>query len=164
MNYIRFYRDQLNTSGFTYSHMMRLNDNDWEHYHNYIQWMFPSDEPSMILAHAPTTNKISIKLFNNDIEIQKRFETAFRRYMQHLGLFIVNDTLVPIDKHRGRTYMRVLRRNHNWQRITRVLRSLRLHGRQDLANMLYACLKQFDGITQVAWDYWNRAMEFKANN
>jgi hypothetical protein len=55
------------------------------------------------------------------------------------------------------------RQNHNWLRITRVLRSLNLLGLPDDAQAFFPLLTTMRGkIDPTTWQYWERAARTEA--
>lgn len=162
MNSLLFYRNKANNSGLVYNDVFSFNDDEWEHYHNFIQWVFPSDEPSMIIHYAPVLNHAKLmKIFTNDAQVIERYRSLFIKFIHHLGLIEKNGSIVPDPNKSHKTYQRVFKPNHNWQRITRALRSTRLLGQDDLATKLWLCLKIIAAdISPVTWQYWENAMSF----
>jgi len=98
--------------GRTLDDILRKDDIWWDRTHDFIQWVFPNKERSRYNLLAPVYSA-------SDALEYPDMEKSFERFCRFL-----NNT----DwKHKG---------NHNLLRITRVIKSLRLFGRDDLADLL----------------------------
>ena len=90
--------------------LLQQTDHQAETTHDYIQWLFPLDEPSRSVMGAPVLNEL-------DIEDIRQSELAQQNLVKSaswfLGFLERNDHW--ITKH-----------DHNHLRITRVIKSLRL--------------------------------------
>jgi hypothetical protein len=97
-------------SGWLLSHVWKFNDTQIENTHTFIQWVFPTDEPSRSTPGSPVLDEEQI------LEIQN------------------SETAKTNLKKSAEWYFDFLRRNsfwrkpydHNHLRITRILKSLRL--------------------------------------
>lgn len=162
-----FYRDGPNPSGYLIEDILhKWTDDDWEQTHDFIQWVFPLTEPSMFNPDAPILTAEEIEIFRQDPELKRTFSIAIARWFRFLGLMVIEDKLGP-----GRAARRVRATeqksvwsspNHNWLRITRSLKSMRLLGHDDEARMFFDFLcAQYDtngGITQETFQFWIEAM------
>lgn len=146
--------------------------------HDYIQWLFPTDEPSQF-CNAPLVSEEDKVLFQTDEELGNRLTSAAKRFFEFLGLDLtvmedeVTDDEVTFDPTvivvRGDNFSE--RRpyvwkefNHNWLRITRVLRSLQVLGCAELAQAFFVCLqglRDSEGIAEsgTSFSHWEKAME-----
>jgi hypothetical protein len=117
--------------------------------HDYIQWLFPTDEKSRFNPDAPFLGEEVQRVFHNDGEIRGNFIRGLQHFYCFLGLCRIggSDTSVPLHVTKLENFdARFLRcwrgpDNHNWRRITRVLRCLRLIGMADEQLALYAALE-----------------------
>ena len=128
-NGLAFYGDDEgpNSSGYTLEQVLGWPDEDWELQHDFIQWLFATDEPSMFNADAPVLDAATIALFRADPLLRHRLRRAFGRWLAFCGIACTADGLA-FDNPNPRVWGR---QNHNWLRITRVLRSLNLLGLPD---------------------------------
>ena len=117
---IRFYEDEVVcrhrlTDIWTYSfHQL-------EEYHDYIQWMFPLDEPSAHNPNAPLLTKEDIEAFRNSSQLRWRLLTSVHIFMHFLHF---------------RTRYWVSSFDHNQLRITRMLKCLMLLVLEEHARIL----------------------------
>ena len=117
-----------------------------EHNHDYIQWIFPLPEPSGANPDAPTLTETDIAAFRGNPALQMKMNTSFRIMMRFYGL-----DLMPMEKglfvkeiltfeERSRVWLTP--RNHNYLRLTRILRSMSLLGCEAHAQALLVCLER----------------------
>ena len=106
MKLAAFYLDEEpNSEGTTLAEMMAYDDFMMERKHNYIQWMFPSSEPSAF-HRSPEVTEFDIK------SIRCRGQPALKASLDKFqGFLMRNPYWCTIG-------------NHNLMRITRVIRSL----------------------------------------
>lgn len=135
---------------------------------DYIQWLFPLDKPSKFNEAAPLLTAEDIAEFNEDVDLMDRLETSLRKFLEFLGLSLVNFggnwIVVKSSTFSSRRVVIWNTFNHNWMRITRILKSLKLLGRDDLANSFFSCLQQLrdrEGIAASgdSFGYWQRAVK-----
>lgn len=131
------------------------NHEEYERGHYFIQWMFPSDEASAINPQAPLVDKQFQSMFHGSEKLKLRLKKSYHQFLSFIG---VNTKLVIVDE--MTFYLRVRRRNHNLQRITRVLRSLTILGLHDHALAFHTFLMQHrDDINRMTLDYWTRVLD-----
>jgi hypothetical protein len=102
---------------------------DWrlEREHDFIQWMFPSDIHSNYFDKAPILTDEDIEYIKNSEDVQKNLQLSLERIIQ---FYEKNDYWIT-------------QKNHNFLRLTRILRCLWIAGRVHD----YVCLsKVLDGI------------------
>ncbi len=132
--------------------------------HDYIQWLFPLDEPSRFNPDAPLLTPADRVAF-----LQPPLAANLRRALDRmLAVLRIHDSIAsarrsayrPIAAN-GRTVHRngCSAGNHNLLRLTRIIRSLALLGQTDLAQGLYVALKrEGEGrVTAVTLGYWKEA-------
>ncbi len=156
--FLAFYGEDegRNASGYTLEQVLGWPDEDWELQHDFIQWLFATDEPSMFNPDAPVLDAATIAAFRSDPMLRHRLRKAFDRWLVFCGVARTDDGLA-FDNPNPQVWNR---QNHNWLRITRVLRSLNLLGLPDEAQMFFALLTTIRGrIDLKTWGYWERAGE-----
>lgn len=145
---LAFYRGEGSTpSGYTFQTVLGWPDAEWEYVHDFIQWMFPNDVPSAFNPDAPLLTPELVKLWAADPQLRDNLEAAFSRWLRFVG----------VERDNGGNFRFAASpnlgvwgsRNHNWLRITRVLKCLRLLHRGDDAKRLFAFLE-----TVVAPRFW----------
>lgn len=151
---IRFYQEFLTPS------CRHLISDIWEKWptlkfeeeHDFIQWIFPLDEPSSCCATAPILTKEDIQEFKNDHFLQHNVMISVHTFMKFLYLmaeFWCTD------------------RDHNHLRITRMLKSLVLLGLVEEAfnvfNELLKIVSKFgaEEEMEVPISFWRDALPLK---
>lgn len=150
-----------NSKGRKLDEIRQWSDEELEECHDFIQWMFPLDEPSAFNAEAPLVSEADREAFRADPRLQKSMRRSLAVFLGFLGLAIAEDGRIIRGGNFGRRSSIWNHRNHNWLRITRVLKSLRLLGLEDEARALWRCLKDLhetDGlISEDSFAYWRHA-------
>lgn len=153
---LAFYGDDEgpNSSGYTLEQVLGWPDEDFEVQHDFVQWLFPTGEPSMFNPDAPVLDAATIARFRADPLLRHRLRRSFARWLAFCGVVRTGDGLA-FDNPNPDVWHRP---NHNWLRITRVLRSLNLLGLPDDAQAFFTLLTTIRGkIDPTTWGYWERA-------
>lgn len=117
-----------------------------ERTHDYIQWLFPLPERSRFNPDAPTLTTDDIATFRGDDSLRMELNTSFRTMMRFYGLHGISSehgSLVresPAFMRRGGVWLTP--NNHNYLRLTRILRSMTLLGCTAEADALLTCLER----------------------
>ena len=99
--------------GFTFSDVMQLDREQLESCHSYIQWLFPLREPSAFNPDAPLVTQTTIDQYAEKYSIiAPKIDRAF--WLMHQFYFD--------DKQ----YSWITPNDHNYLRITRIIKSLRI--------------------------------------
>jgi hypothetical protein len=130
--------------------------------HDFIQWMFPLDEPSAFNPDAPLVTEADRQAFRDDPQLQEALRRSFTVFLHFLGLQQNPDGTVTTASHFEDRSGLWKYSNHNWLRITRVLKSLRLLGLEAQARALFACLQHLHVdkglVSERSYDFWHEAM------
>lgn len=158
--------------GFDLEQILGWSLDRWENQHNYIQWLFPTDEESEYHPEAPVLTPEIQEEMLIDPYVEDNLIRCLEKFLQFLGLdYAFEEDIpasfspvseeafpqpdaerkLPVKISKGETFRK--RRvdcwvvncpegNHNWFRISRVLVSLRLLGLIDEAEAFYLCLEQ----------------------
>ena len=118
-------------------------DDEAETIHDYIQWMFPLDEPSQAVNGAPVLNDLDIDEIRENQLAVDNLEKSARWF---LGFLERND-------HWLTNY------DHNHLRITRAIKSLRLLTSDTVADAFRDKVTELAGdnlslVNQKALDFW----------
>lgn len=152
--------------GRTLSDIHHFDFDELEIHHDYIQWLFPLPEPSGANPSAPLLSAADITAFTSDESLRKALVRSFELMLQFYGLDLVTrgaDVEVVrgarFDE-RGRLWL--TRGNHNFLRISRILRSLSLLGCDTYALAFLKCLEDIYAeeaptIGHTTMEYWRRA-------
>lgn len=134
---LAFYRgEQPDAEGRKIDEIWGFDHAQLEGMHNFIQWLFPSQEPSQYNPNAPILDSDTIAAFRNDAELQDRMLRSLDVMLAFLELKVSGDQIVRTgDDLHWMTW-----KNHNFKRLTRILRCLMLCGLKPFAEALYRCL------------------------
>ena len=168
---VRFYRgDRRDHRGRSLSDIQGFDFSELEFHHDYIQWLFPLPEPSGANASAPLLSSEDIAAFDHDESLRSALLRSFQSMLQFYGLDLVEGSAAA-EVVRGATFdergsLWLTHGNHNFLRVSRILRSLTLLGCSGHAAAFLECLEriyaehsQAIGSTTIA--YWRRAVTAK---
>jgi len=115
---LNFYLDD-NRFPFTITDVITGTDEWLETCHGHIQWTFPLETPSLFV-NAPIITREFVELFQHSGVLQHYMYNAYGRMLQFYGLTdqVYNENIVK---------RWVTPRNHNFLRLTRMIRSLKIH-------------------------------------
>ena len=126
--------------------LLQQTDHQAETNHDYIQWMFPLDEPSRSVSGAPVLTELEIDEIRQSSLAQANLAKSARWF---LGFLERNDHWIT-------------KYNHNHLRITRVIKSLRLLTSDEAADEFRDKVFGYLGdevnlIDAKARSFWNSA-------
>jgi len=163
---VDYYRgESADTEGRTLAETWSWSDDELEEVHDFIQWLFPLPEPSRFNPDAPLLTREDIAAFQGDKLLRANLRRSFERFLTFLGLTVREDGQViegpNFASRRADTWAFP---NHNWLRISRVLRSLTLLGLEDQARLFYDWLEVVyrSGRFPIQADtfrYWTEAVK-----
>jgi hypothetical protein len=162
---VDFYRGQAaDSEGRFLQDIWGWDDGELEAVHDFIQWLFPLPEPSRFNADAPLLEQEDITAFQNDKQLRANLRKSFERILTFLGLHQAeNGEVVEGENFATRAFDVWDSPNHNWLRITRILRSLRLLGLATEGQLLYRRLEELYRsrrfpISADTFRYWTEAI------
>ena len=153
------------TEGRRLVEICQWDDDQLEEVHDFVQWLFPLPEPSQFNPDAPLLSQEDIAAFRSDPALRRNLLISFERILRFLGLSEEKDGSIVADANFAVRAPDVwLAPNHNWLRITRILRSLGLLGCRTQAQALFRWLeKQYTRrkypITSETFAYWQAAVQ-----
>lgn len=160
-----FYRGAgVDARGRRLEQIWAWSDADLEAVHDFIQWLFPLPERSAYNPNAPLLSDEEIAAFAADESLRGRLLRSYERFLAFAGLLRRPDGSVADGPNLARREPDVWQGfNHNWLRITRVLRSLTLLGLADEAGAFFAWLRAaYEGrrypIEASTFRYWSEAV------
>ena len=126
--------------------LLQQTDHQAETTHDYIQWLFPLDEPSRSVNGAPVLTELEIDQIRQSSLAQANLAKSARWF---LGFLERNDHWI-------------IKYNHNQLRITRVIKSLRLLASDKAADEFKNIVFEYLGddlnlIDPKARSFWNSA-------
>jgi hypothetical protein len=134
--------EAADSEGRLLSMMWSWTDSELELTHDYIQWMYPLPEPSHFNPEAPLLTDEDITAFRRHKLLQTNLRKSFERFLAFLGLAIArNGRVVEGSNFADRSSQVWQYPNHNWMRITRIIKCLRLLGLSDESLAFYAWLE-----------------------
>ena len=154
---VDFYRDQIgNTNGNTRQEILGWSDGALEMDHDYIQWLFPSNEASNFNCDAPTLTQEEAAIFQADPELQEKVRESFVRILKFFEFEFSEEDIKP--KQEVPLWLKAF--NHNMLRATRVIKSLRLLGLHQEAAAFFECLVGFQvRVSGNTFEYWRAAAQ-----
>jgi hypothetical protein len=150
MDFHAFYRHEApDDRGRMLATILQWDDDKLERSHNTIQRLFPMVEQSRAQPGAPLLSREQIVRIQNDPQAVEGVRQAFDRMMlfygferrtaQSLGSQITSLHRLPDWEERSRVWLTP--NNHNFLRLTRILKSLRLLELHALSEILYQVLQ-----------------------
>ena len=143
------------------------NNRELEWTHDYIQWLFPLRERSQFNPGAPILTAESIDAFRKNDELRNRLTTSVQVMLKFYGLtsLVAADGSVEISRAPDFNERRpewLTAGNHNFLRLTRMLKSLQALGLPNWAQALFASLDQIHRensheIGAKTFAYWKSA-------
>jgi Opioid growth factor receptor (OGFr) conserved region len=134
--------------------------------HDYIQWLFPLNEQSRFNTDAPIVNEEIVRSFQSDRRLLANLLTSFAVMLRFYGLQYINEkkqversVYYPIRKQEWVNMF-----DHNYLRITRILKCLMTFGLAVEARSFHRCLAEIyradrDRIGAETFQYWTNAVK-----
>ena len=142
---VAFYRDGApDDAGRTLAEILAWDDDRLEAIHDFIQWLFPLPEPSGANPAAPILDPATIRTFQASLAMRNRLRQSFDRMLRFYGLHQVSSPSgITVDRApnfaaRAQNWLRPM--NHNHLRLTRILRSTLILGREPESKALFRAL------------------------
>jgi hypothetical protein len=145
---VQFYRREAPDDRGRMLDQILAQDDDWlESTHDFIQWVFPLKERSRFNATAPLLDAELMSAFREDQGLQDRAEAVFERMLDFYGLRLTQTEIGEPAVERAHNYENrranwLRPSNHNFLRITRILKSLSLMGLDPLAAAFFIQLRK----------------------
>lgn len=161
-----FYSGGVDVRGRSLNEILNWGNDELEGVHDYIQWLFPLEEPSAYNPEAPILTPQDIATFRGSAELKSRLRMSLARMASFYGLSITDDYPVEFVRTPGfRTRAADWARpgNHNHLRLTRILKCLGILGMQSEARALLLELENIhsqysEWISNATLGYWRRAI------
>lgn len=138
---------------------------DWfEFCHDYIQWLFPLQEPSQFNPDAPLLTQEDIDYFKNpeSVNLATNYIAGIERMFSFFGLKVRDNNggllkLESASNFDSRKHTWAEGFTHNHLRITRMITSMKLLGFSDYAYALYDYVSDFTA-SENSKKYWEDAI------
>jgi hypothetical protein len=140
-------------------------DDQLEEVHNYIQWLFPNRDPSMFNYNAPLLDDATEAAFHADESLRRNLESSLEVMLRFYGLEYRPDSEDVVRRedfaHKAANWLHPY--NHNYLRITRILKCLMALGLRKRAQAFYDCLRDIyqqlpERIGEETLAYWTEAV------
>ena len=144
--------------------MWCMSDRDKERKHDYIQWMLPTNQKSEFNRRAPVLSKNDIETLKADELVMKNMRKSVSVFLEFLGFRLAdNDTVCLGNDFEYKVSNWLRPRNHNYKRITRLLRFLKLFEFDVTARSLMVLLESlYQGnkeiIGETTYNYWKETV------
>jgi hypothetical protein len=139
---IAFYSGARDDRGRTLDQVLAWDDERLEAIHDYIQWVFPTRQPSGVNPFAPLVTASTEAAFAANPNLRDALGRALDRMLRFYGLCRSPGGRIETDpqafERRARVWLHA--GNHNHLRLTRIMDSLSSLGRRDDALALQRCL------------------------
>ena len=165
---VSFYRG-LGTDhrGRTLAQILEWDDDALEEVHDYIQWLFPLDAPSGASRHAPVLTAADVDAFRRDATVTENLRRSLVRMLAFYGFELIDrddaPRVAPARDWEDRAGVWLHPHNHNYLRLTRMMKSLGLLGLAAYARALRDALLTESGligrdvIGSTTLQYWKDA-------
>lgn len=147
-----FYQGKgLDDQGRSIDQILGWDPNKFDQDHDFIQWLFPLQEPSEFNKNAPLLDPETRIAIINDVSAMCNVARAFLKFQNFM-----------------KEYNWATPNNHNFLRISRVIKSLVLLGRSVMAQHIFDLAKaQHQAFPEIISDkifgYWSEALSQKLN-
>jgi len=143
MGLVEFYRDSAKDhAGRTLEDVLGFDNGQLEAIHDYIQWLFPVPEPSRFQPYIPVLTAKDIETFRNDPAMQENLRRSFEKMLSFYGFKDTGSKVELTADFNERARVWLTPGNHNFMRITRILRSLTLLGLEAEAQRFFGALDE----------------------
>lgn len=138
-----------------------------EYIHDFIQWIFPLTEPSSFNWNAPILTGEEISSFRSSQELKDRLLRSFDLMLGFYGYMRLEDKgnveIAKSSNYEARIREWATPYNHNFLRITRILKSLTILGLSIYAEKFLEALEKLYSEKQsiigaISLQYWQAAI------
>jgi hypothetical protein len=168
---VMFYSGGTDAHGRSLREILGWGDTTLESVHDYIQWVFPTPQPSGVNPSAPLVTPDTARAFAADAELRYALLDAFTRMLAFYGLrrAVRDDGTIHVEIDEMRFADRAGRwlrpDNHNHLRLTRIMQSLAALRLSQDARALQRCLVHdigegptADRVSAGTLRYWRTAV------
>ena len=165
--------------GRYYNQIISYDDKELEKDHTFIQWVFPTENPSMFHPEVPVVSKEQAAKLTNITVVKENLHRMFVRMLLFYGIRLISnveleetkdDNVVMITQGRRTSWVFEKERieqwvqegNHNLLRISRILESLRLFERKPEHTLMCDVIKAIAAYKPEVkdWSCWAYWMEY----
>jgi len=130
-----YYGEKIDKCRFVINQVLNFTDIEMEQNHDFIQWLFPTNEQSQFNLNAPLLTDSDTTVFKTNINVKNTVAQAIDRFMYFLGFNAIYpdeintkvlDNLIIYEPTTYATEIMLNEFNHNHMRITRMIKFLKL--------------------------------------
>ena len=160
---LRFYRGEgTDDVGRRIGEIWSYSRDELEVVHDYIQWLFPLEERSAFNPGAPLLDAATIAEFRRDASLRENVQRSLELMLGFYGFRTAGEHIVRAPDFAERSRVWLSPGNHNFLRLTRILKSLSLLGHDASAESLLECLEELyrerpSVIGSNTVGFWRRA-------
>jgi len=169
-NLIGFYEgNATNQVGMSIGDIFDMTDEQLEDDHHYIQWMFPLPEKSLAVPTSPVLTQSDIDIFRNDFGLRGKMLKMVLKMFKFYGVESGKGekdkgVIMKANNFEKKAKNWLTPHNHNYLRISRMLRSMTILGLEHMAKRLHLCLcgiyEENKGvISPTTKQFWDEAIE-----
>ena len=162
---VLFFKGQPNRSGLNLHDIHSFTRTQLEERHDFIQWLFPTKQPSAFNPDVPSLTQSDINCFSRYRPCRKRLIANLELMLQFYGFrFNADAEIEKATSFRYATSQWVTPHNHNFLRISRMLDSLMTLGCQQYAIHFYNALVEHLGdevVLGTALVHWQNKIKRK---
>jgi hypothetical protein len=139
----------------------RMSFEELEYTHDYIQWLFPLRERSAVQPDVPVLDSAAISVFASP-DMRARVVRSAEVMAAFYGFVMTNGKLELAPNAKERQAVWLTRGNHNFLRLTRIMKSLATLSLPDLSTAWLDALAHVyetnaNVIGAETWRYWKDA-------
>ena len=160
--------EQPDIGGRTIQQIWAWDYEELEIVHDYIQWLFPLPEKSSFNSNAPVVDSEVIQAFHTNTRLRQNLLHSFTLMLGFYGLQGYEDNngqfvVTKSEEYPTRKKEWICPLDHNYLRITRILKCLMALGLESYAQSFYRCLEQIYReesryIGGKTFQYWTNAV------
>lgn len=142
---------------------------DLECQHDYVQWLFPLPDRSAFHPDAPVLDKEVIQAFHTNARLRENLLKSFHVMLRFYGMQGSKDSegnflVTKSEEYSERKQKWLGPLDHNYLRITRILKCLMALGFESSAQAFYQCLspiyrEESRRIGSKTFQYWTNAVK-----
>lgn len=161
---INFYEKNIpNIHGKNLEDILKMDFNELEKNHNYIQYLFPTFKKSSWNILAPTLDMETLNYFRKSNIVKENVKLSFLLMLSFYGFSYKkeNDYYKCVLTNKDRLNIWITKNNHNFKRITRILTFLKLMEFNEEADAFYSALYSLSldyKELENALIYWQEAI------
>ncbi|CAM3176041.1 opioid growth factor receptor-related protein [Vibrio rarus] len=156
------------TLGKKYDHYERSIEQLWaldpfwlEYDLDYIQWLFPIDNPKLEIIRAPIVCQTTRDYFQISDVLRRRQLHSLKVMLNFFGMEMTNNTIKPLASLNINDHLWLQAQGYNHQRIRQIIRSLALLGQVELSSLFQMAMidtaRKHGCVPESILQYWQTA-------